>query len=188
MSPRAKVQAGGILRKSIDGTWRTPDYILDRARDYFGGPIPFDPATGPENPTKALRFCAGPAGTLFAGDSLESKNGLEVAWDWPTWVNPPFSREWTVKIGFEALRGAEIIALLPCNRFETDYWQEMFEFASVVCFHKGRVKFISSVDCVAVEGNPYASMILGFNMTGARLLRFCEAFKPLGIVKRLGAA
>lgn len=184
MSPRAKVQAGGILRKSIDGTWRTPEYVLERARAYFGGPIPFDPATGPENPTKAVRFCAGPSGTLFAGDSLETKNGLEVEWvDYPTWVNPPFSKEWTVKIGEEAGKGAEIVALLPCNRFETDYFQEMFARASVVCFHKGRIKFISSQDGVPVEGNPYASMFVGFNVV---VDRFREAFGPLGLVVDVG--
>lgn len=183
MSPRAAVKAGGILRKSIDTTWRTPDYILERARVYFGGPIPFDPATGQENPTKALRFCAGPSGTLFAGDKLESKNGLEIEWEWPTWVNPPFSKEWTVKIGKEAADGSEIVALLPCNRFECDYFQEMFRRACIVCFHESRIRFLSSVDGAAVDGNPYASMILGF---GVDVDRFREAFSPLGLCMDLG--
>lgn len=182
---RAKLQAGGILRKSIDSTWRTPEYVLERARHYFGGPIPFDPATGPENPTKAVRFCAGPAGTLFAGDSLESKNGLEVEWEHPTWVNPPFSKEWTVKIGKEARDGSEIVALLPCNRFETDYFQEMFALAACVCWVKGRIKFVSSIDGVEVGGNPYASMIVGLNVNPAQ---FDEAFGPLGLCMDLGVA
>lgn len=185
MSPRAAVKAGGILRKSIDTTWRTPEYILERARAYFGGPIPFDPATGPENPTKALRYCAGPSGTLFAGDSLESRNGLEVEWVelGPIWCNPPFSREWTVKIGKEASEGAEIVALLPCNRYETDYMQQVLARAEVVCWHASRIKFVSSVDGAEVGGNPYASMILGFNVD---VDRFASAFKPLGLCQSLG--
>lgn len=67
---RAKVRAGGILwgnRKNKDNHWGTPEFILERARIGYAGPIPFDPATTPENPTKALRFCAGVPGTLFAG-------------------------------------------------------------------------------------------------------------------------
>lgn len=194
---RAKVQAGGVIRKSIDTTWRTPEYILACARVYFGGPIPFDPATGTANPTNASRFCAGPAGTLFAGESLESKNGLEVDWaeHGPVWVNPPFSKEWTVKIGKEAAGGAEIVALLPCNRFETDYMHETLARAEVVCWvnakpfqhglrNPNRIAFISNADGQPVDANPYASMILGFNVD---VDRFAVAFKPLGLCQALGA-
>lgn len=197
MSPRAKVKAGGIVRTSIDSTWRTPEFVLEHARKYFGGPIPFDPATGRENPTQALRFCAGPEGTLFAGESLESKNGLEVEWieHGPTWVNPPFSKAWTVKISEESAQGAEIVALLPCNRFEEPWFQAMFAQAPVVCWvnatpfqqdikgNKKRIAFISTKDGKALDRNPFASMIVGFHV---EVDKFREAFGPLGLVHDLG--
>lgn len=175
-----KAPAGGIVRVSLDNTWRTPESILDAARAYFGGPIPFDPATGPENPTSALRFCAGPPGTMFAGTKLEEQSGLEVAWAWPTWCNPPYGAElnkWLAKIVHEAERGAEIVSLLPCNRFEGEPLQRALERADALCLHRGRVKFISSIDGKPVSGNPYASMLVGWNVDRAR---WRAAFKPLG--------
>lgn len=96
----AKAPTGGIVRTSLDNTWQTPPFVLERARVYFRGPIPFDPLTAPDNPTNATRFCAGVPGTLFAqGDPVVGenefarKNGLEVSWDWPFWVNPPYGTE-----------------------------------------------------------------------------------------------
>lgn len=69
---RAKVHANGMLssanaRKKKDNFWGTPEFMLERVRVGFGGPIPFDPASTHDNPTKALRYCAGVPGTLFAG-------------------------------------------------------------------------------------------------------------------------
>lgn len=176
-----KIQAGGIVRTSLDNSWRTPEGILERVRLYMGDPIPFDPATGPENPTRADRFCAGPTGTLFAGHGLASKNGLEVAWDWPTWVNPPYGselRDWLAKIELEASRGTEIVALLPASRWESSYLARTLAAARVVCFHRGRIAFVSSIDGLPVSGNPSASMFLGFNVD---LKRFALAFAPLGV-------
>jgi hypothetical protein len=179
-----KAPAGGIVRTSLDNTWRTPESILDRARAYFGGPIPFDPATGPENPAKALRFCAGAPGTLFAQDlapdDFARRNGLEVDWPAPAWVNPPYGKElrdWLLKIEREAARGTEILALLPCARWEQGYFTRALGAARAVCFHRGRVAFVSSIDGAAVGGNPYASMILGVNVCQGR---FARAFEPIG--------
>lgn len=196
---RAKVQAGGVLRTSLDNTWRTPPEVLERVRAYFGGPIPLDPATGEDNPTGALRFCARPAPkaergpSLFSdpahapGGALVGPNGLEIEWDVPTWVNPPYGeelREWLDKIVAEGARGAEVLALLPCSRWETEYFPRLLNAANAVCFHRGRIAFISSIDGQPVSGNPYASMFLGFNVD---LGRFRQAFEPLGACYALRA-
>lgn len=206
MSPRAKVKAGGILRTSIDTAWGTPEFVLERARLALGGAIPFDPATRLDNPTKAVRYCAGPPGTLFqsassinhvgcpmgcdcSGCDLVRSNGLNVSWDWPWWVNPPFNKEWIKKIGVEADRarvdGRACLALFPCNRQEEDFFHETFSQANFVCYvqakpfqpaaksRPNRIAFISSKDGVALDKNPFASMILGFNF-GQEL--FTDAF------------
>lgn len=59
MKPLPKVQAGGIIRVSLDNTWRTPEKILEPVRSYFGGEIPFDAATGLDNPTRAKVYAVG---------------------------------------------------------------------------------------------------------------------------------
>lgn len=189
-----KVHAGGHIRTALANDWRTPPHVLDRARVFFGGRIPFDPATGPENPTDAVRYCAGAPGTLFAPkpeedltahEVLARSNGLEVAWDWPTWVNPPYGRElaaWLRKIGGEAKRGTLIVALLPCSRWET-HLQKALARASCACFVRGRLAFISALDGKAVSGNPTASMLVGFGLVPGSLaeVSFATAFGPLGL-------
>lgn len=174
-----KVKAGGHHRAALDNTWQTPARELDAVREYFGGPIPFDPATCPSNPTKALQFCAGPPGTIFA-ESM-GDNGLAI--DWPdvgVFVNPPYGRElkdWLTKMAVESARGVEIVALLPASRWEMPYLHRALAQASVVCFPRGRIHFISSTDGVACKGTPGPSMFLGFNVEAET---FYTAFGTLG--------
>lgn len=198
---QAAAPAGGIVRTSLDATWRTPERLLDAVRTYFGGPIPLDPASGPDNPTQALRFFTGevPSATpalrqesLF-GDWREHDelarsrvNGLEQSWAPRFFVNPPYGRElrdWLAKMRDEARARSEGVALLPCARFEQGYFQETFGAASALCWIRGRVDFISSIDGQAVRGNPYASMLLGFN---ASWLRWRSAFGGLGACYQIG--
>jgi hypothetical protein len=176
---RAKVQAGGIVRTSLDNSWRTPEWILERVRAYFGGPIGFDPASAPDNPTKAERFLYGAPGTMFSQET--GQNGLDA--EWPlrgTYANPPYGSElraWLLKFAAEAARGVEVVTLLPCSRWEATYFQETLARAAVVCLLRGRVAFVSSIDGAEVPGNCSGSMILGFNVDAAR---FHEAFGPIG--------
>lgn len=190
-----KVTAGGYHRESLDNSWRTPEHILERVRFYFGGEIPFDPATGPDNPTRALRFCTGdlPAPpvppSLFPTPpeqldaerlALARADGLAIAWDWPTWCNPPYGAEiraWLAKFVAEAARGTVIVALLPCSRWETDYLQAALATSSALCLIRKRVAFVSSQDGVAPGGNTTGSMIVGWNVDAAR---WRDAFSPLG--------
>ena len=75
-----------------------------------------------------------------------------------------------------------ILALLPASRWETAYLHQLLALEGVVCFHRGRVKFVSSRDGAAVAGNPGANMILGLNVDRAR---FARAFGPLGLCLEL---
>lgn len=191
-----KAPAGGIVRTCLDVTWQTPPEIIDAVRAYFGGRIPLDPATAPDNPTGAARFCARPQapidrGGMFAepdqGGELVSEDGLSIPWDEGVWLNPPFGkalRLWLAKVEREAARGTPIIALLPCARWEQGYMHTLLSAAQVVMFFRGRVAFISTLDGARVGGNPYASMLLGFNVDAGR---FAAAFAALGLTLRVEA-
>jgi hypothetical protein len=189
---QAKAVAGGHVRTSLDNTWRTPEKILERVRVYFGGDIPLDPASGPDNPTRALRFFTGaepssaPVPGLFTEvedlDALARARvcGLATPWDAPVWCNPPYGRElraWLKKMIAEGTRGTEIIALLPTARWEQPYLHDALRAALHLCLIRGRVDFISSIDGQPVRGNPSGSMLLGYCTSPAR---FSEAFSPLG--------
>lgn len=166
--------------------WLTPENPdLAAVRTY--APIGLDPCTEASNPTGASRHF-----------TIED-NGLVQDWanQGLVFVNPPYSltpeakaakqeppiRAWTKKISEEAIKGVEIIALLPCGaRFSTGYWQKNIlqnPKLYVVCFRLGRIKFIDGRTGKVGKGNNYDSMYYGFNIDK---YRFASNFKKLGTV------
>lgn len=163
----------------------TPEEILGPTRKYFGGTIPLDPATEPDNPTGALRFF------------VEKDNGLEQEWGPKCFVNPPYGEVtplWCAKIHEQAERECEIIALLPCGaRFSTGYWQEhiLVERLKAICFVNHRVSFMRPSEQGSLfekrnwepkKGNNYDSQILGFNVNQDR---FFDCFAQLGKILKV---
>lgn len=160
-----------LVDKSCQSTvYITPDYILDPVRSYFGGKILMDPATEPDNPTLAHEFYT------------KEHNGLVSDWGRAgIFVNPPYGKElalWTQAIWLHGRAGAEIVALLPGQRFETAYWQQNILSVPLraICFLRKRVSFLRP-DGTKAKGNPYGSMLYGFNVN---LERFSIAFRHLG--------
>lgn len=137
--------------------YRTPEYILDVVRSFFGGVIELDPATSPDNPTKARKFFT------------KETDGLSQDWSKTgVFVNPPYGKElrkWVAKIGEEARKGHEIVALLPGQRFETRYWQRdiLIPQLGAIVFIRGRVSFLDS-DGIPRKSNPFGSMLYLFNL------------------------
>ncbi len=165
-----------IDKECRETVWFTPPELLERVREYFGGPIPLDPATSKDNPTAAKRFFT------------EAQDGLRQSWAGKgVFVNPPYgevTKLWCEKIHSSADVGTPIIALLPCGaRFSTGYWQEhiLTDRLSAICFHLGRVSFVDGNGEEQV-GNPYDSAIYGYN---ADQSAFARAFCPLGKVFNL---
>jgi hypothetical protein len=189
-----KAPAGTISGPCLRTDWLTPPDLLEAVRNYFGGQIPLDPATVPDNPTGAEAFCVEPAppqGVLFdepLGRSPAGADGLRVSWGRAAFVNPPYGkviRRWLAKIVQEAAAGCEIVALLPCARWEQAYLHDALRCASAIWFKRGRVDFVNPETGDAVSGNPYASMMVGWNVDRAR---WAAALGHLGLVLFLEAS
>ncbi len=174
-TPERKAPTGTITGKpTLDTDWLTPPELLHHVRAYFGGTIPFDPATSPDNPTQALAYCTGDAGD----------NGLDVDWAQHAgvFVNPPYGRAlraWLGKIDKEARKGVPIVSLLPCARWEQHYLQQTLTAANAICFVRKRVKFVRASSGDRPSGNPYANMFVAFNVD---MDAFVRAFSQVGCV------
>lgn len=198
-APERKAPTGFIGRKTgpgaaeytaLDTTWQTPEHILECVRAYFGGPIPFDVATAPNNPTKALGFWTKEIDAL-----------AQPYWPPRLFCNPPYGKAlklFLARFGeeaqvkrrvFWALRadgdwaeaavtcGAEQVCVLPVNRTEQAYFANSFVNGSHVCMIRKRVNFIRAENGDAVSGNPYSTMLVGWNTDETRWL---DSFKGLG--------
>jgi len=169
----------------------TPEHILAPIRSYFGGRIPLDPATQPNNPSGADVFCVATPG----GDSLPANarvDGLREQWSKHdgVFVNPPYGEvlpDWCRKIYQESISGTPIFALLPAGaRFSTRYFQR-FIFSQglrAAFFPLGRVPFLRPDGSIAKQ-NPFDSVIYCYNSDVDKIAPiFTEAAKsdgrPLG--------
>ncbi len=170
----------------------TPEEGLIPVRTYFDGPIPLDPATETNNPTKALHYCTEPGAEPInggQGGSWVRTDGLSTPWSNfdGVFVNPPYGKvlkHWCEKIYEETNLGASIIALLPCGaRFATHYFQN-FVFNSgleIACFVNGRMSFIRPSGASTTGQNPYDSVYYGFNVDADRFEdAFVKATRPVG--------
>lgn len=93
---------------------RTPPELLAECLA-LAGLDDFDlDAAATEANTVAARYCA---------------DGLVEPWDGRVWVNPPYSdcAAWTRKALAERAGCERIVLLLPANRTEQTWWQELLE-------------------------------------------------------------
>jgi phage N-6-adenine-methyltransferase len=122
----------------VDDRATSPE-VFEPLQDRFGFTI--DVAAAAHN-TKCRRF--------FSADD----DGLSQSWAGErVWCNPPYSNiaEWVAKAWREWFDGAELIVmLLPANRTEQVWWQDMVEpyrdrhgSALRTEFFRGRLRFIA---------------------------------------------
>lgn len=159
------------LAKELD--YETPEKIMAQIRLYFGGRIPLDPATTKKNPTGA-RFFFTP-----------EENGLALSWkSRGVFTNPPYGtplKLWLQKIADTAddYPKMPILALLPGSRWEQVYWQQcVLARSNAQCYVRKRVSFIRPKTGEKAKGNPYASILYGFNVDEHR---FLSCFNSLGL-------
>jgi hypothetical protein len=172
--------------------WQTPRFFLDLVRCI--GPIRFDPATSPDNPTGAQDF--------FDGSSPD-RCGLSNPWpeDGLAYVNPPYGaflsgpvdplREvlkrgkvigvgtgWAQRI---AAHAGETVALVPV-RTETDWWGVLDAWCSWKLYwsspwFNSRIGFVDPATGIQSKGSNLASAVF---YRGPRPARFLEVFLPHG--------
>lgn len=171
-NPNEVEETNWVDKECKDTIYLTPEKILAPVRLLLGDFL--DPATEPNNPTKAKWFYT------------EKDNGLGKTW-FPlnTWLNPPYGSEikhWCEKIHNEAVLGTQIVSLLPCGaRYSTKYWQNhiLVPELEMICFIRGRVKFLRRDGTVAPQ-NPYDSQICYYPGNTGDIKRFKELFQDLG--------
>jgi hypothetical protein len=162
------VSGRGYMLRSARGDWRTPPEIVERVREAFGGRIGTDPCAAPD---PLVSF----ASVSLAGPTGSPADGLAQEWSRTAYVNPPFGdlAAWAAKCEAEAQRGCEVILLLPA-RTDTRYWHEHVASAALVCFLRGRLKFVG-----APGACPFPTALAYW---GSRPALFHAAFAPLGMV------
>lgn len=193
-----KAPAGTISGKAKRNDWQTPEHLLAGVRAVSPtGAIHLDPATAPDNPTRARKFCAPAPKSRWHlraknGGAWVARDGLGVDWvkeaaGGLVFCNPPYGaggggRDWLAKIAREAERGAVVVALLSVSRTEQPYLTGPLRAANSVCFVRGRVAFRNPDSGDLVGGGCYSSMFLGFNVP---LWRFRMGLEPLAGTRRL---
>ena len=152
-----------MIRNNADPSrsdWQTPEWVLNLAREVIGGPIGLDPATTPENPTKAVTFYT------------KADNGLHMPWSADSiWLNPPWSRKedvdarrWLIRAQ-QARQSARprpdpfhMFVLTACG-LNTNWFHDYLSDAERYWFPRGRIRF-ESPDLFTVDGSPkFDSMV-----------------------------
>lgn len=110
-----QVDVRGALDKVDDR--RTPRSLFDPLNEEFG--FDLDAASSHDNALTCAHY------------TLE-KSGLENPWFGSVWCNPPYSdiRPWVEKAQTEIERPygpASVVMLLPANRTEQGWWQDVIE-------------------------------------------------------------
>jgi ParB family chromosome partitioning protein len=160
-----------VSNNSGENEWYTPACYIESAKAVMGK-IDLDPASS-EIANKNVK-----AKKYFD----ERANGLIQKWFGNIWMNPPYSQpqinDFINKLETEQYEQAII---LTNNATETKWGQKLIELSNAVCFHSGRIRFIS-VDgelgdaplqgqMIAYIGKEYKKFFAEFSKYGICLLK-----------------
>lgn len=161
-----------VSNNSGENEWYTPPCYTESARKVMGV-IDLDPASS-ECANKVIK-----AKKYFD----ESTNGLFQAWKGNVWMNPPYAQpliyDFILKLETETYNQAIV---LVNNATETKWGQKLMELSAAVCFHTGRIRFVSP------EGElgdaPLQGQMIAY--IGKNVKEFITEFKQYGICLRKG--
>ena len=156
-----------VSHNSGNNEWYTPLKYIDSARVVMGS-IDLDPATS-ESVNQKIN-----AKNYYTKET----DGLEKEWFGNIWLNPPYENglvsEFIEKICHKEYKQAIV---LVNNATETKWGAMALKKCSAVCFHTGRIRFIS-IDGQVKESPLQGQMILYF---GDNVYEFISEFKQYGV-------
>lgn len=157
---------------SGDNEWFTPPEYIDAAREVMGD-IDLDPATHliAQQTVDAISF-------FTAAD-----DGLHQPWHGRVWLNPPYVQpliaNFVEKLVGEVSSGRVTQAILLTHNYTDTSWFHQAEgSAELLCFTRGRIKFVDADgdDCAPTQGQ-------AFFYYGTEIERFREVFGRFGFVR-----
>ncbi len=149
--------------------WHTPPKFIEAAREVMGS-IDLDPASS-EYGNQVIR-----AKKIYTKDN----SGLVHPWYGNIWMNPPYNNslvnDFTKKL-VDELPNISQACVLVNNATETKWLQNIMKHCNMVCFVKGRIKFID------VNGNATGSSLQGqiIMYFGENTEKFYNKFKEFGL-------
>lgn len=174
---KASVRRAFVENNTGNNEWYTPPDIIEAARAVLGE-IEFDPATS-EIANAAVR-----AAEFY---TIEDD---ALSLDWPPskiWMNPPYAAGLVSKfIGkfIEATQAGATGIVLVNNATETGWFQDLASVASAICFHKGRIRYVTPEgalpgaplqgQAIFYVGEDSAGFVREFSRFGAILHRSAE--------------
>ena len=133
--------------------WYTPPHIFNA----LGVEFDLDPCYPPQ---EVKHIPARNKFTIF-------DNGLIKKWDGLVWMNPPYGADtprWMARLA-EHNNGIALVF----SRTDTEWFHQYTLGASVVCFIRGRIKFLKPSGISG--GSPGSgSMLIGFGETASKIL------------------
>ena len=154
-----------------ENEWYTPQKYIDAARKAMGG-IDLDPATSAKAQERIQ------AEKFFT----KKQNGLEREWAGNVWLNPPYTQpdiDLFVKKMVKEVKAAHVsqAVLLTHNYTDTSWFHLAESCAALICFTRGRIKFVDAEDneCVPTQGQ-------AFFYYGKDGTAFQESFASFGFI------
>lgn len=161
-----------VSNNSGENEWYTPEQYIQSAREVMGT-IDLDPASS-ECANKVIK-----AKKYYD----ESTNGLDKTWGGNIWMNPPYAQpaiyDFILKLETETYDQAIV---LVNNATETKWGQKLLELSNAVCFHAGRIRFVSPDG--ELGDAPLQGQMIAY--IGANYKVFITEFKQYGICLRKG--
>lgn len=168
--PSLFVDAVDVDADDTDG-WCTPDWLIELAREFFGGVIDLDP-------------CSNALATVGASTSYTIRDdGLARPWSGRVWVNPPYSAPdpWMRRCVELLELGAGEALALPKGDWSPAWWRAHVLPAPARCQLHDRVAFIQRKRRTVA---PFPSAVICYSW---RVDDFARIFGGVGEIVRRAA-
>lgn len=161
-----------VSNNSGDNEWYTPPQYIESARKVMG------------------RIDLDPSSTKAANQIIKAKrfydaemDGLVQPWKGCIWMNPPYSQPeiWKFIDKLETEQYEQAIILVN-NATETKWGQKLLSLSAAVCFHTGRIRFVSPDG--ELGDAPLQGQMIAY--IGPKFKEFIAEFQQYGICLKKG--